>query len=57
MSAPLTPVLVPDWPAEVAATHSPSDALAYRLDAVLVAHPEWCSTDADYPDWTPDGVR
>jgi hypothetical protein len=34
-----------------AATHSPSDALAYSLDLFLLAHPEACSTDADYPEW------
>jgi hypothetical protein len=34
-------------------THSPSDQLAYRMDLLLIEHPEWCSTDADYPDWTP----
>jgi hypothetical protein len=34
-------------------SESPSDQLAYRMDMLLVAHPEWCSTDADYPGWTP----
>ncbi|MFZ3592245.1 hypothetical protein [Streptomyces sp. BH104] len=39
-------------------THSPSDALAYRLDEWLVTHPDApISTGADYPDWTPGGVR
>jgi hypothetical protein len=36
-----------------ARTHSPSDRLAYSMDQALVTHPEWCSTNADYPDWTP----
>jgi hypothetical protein len=34
-------------------TNSPSDRLAYAWDQSLIAHPEWCSTDADYPGWTP----
>lgn len=34
----------------LAATHSPSDALAYRLDLYLVTHPDApVSTDDDYP--------
>ncbi|MCW7941608.1 hypothetical protein AAW14_06050 [Streptomyces hygroscopicus] len=33
-------------------THSPSDRLAYALDAWLVAHPDApVSTLADYPAW------
>lgn len=32
-------------------TNSPSDRLAYLLDAELVRHPEVCATDADYPGW------
>jgi hypothetical protein len=44
--------------AALAATHSPSDALAYRLDLFLVTHPNApVSTDADYPNWTPGGTR
>jgi hypothetical protein len=35
-----------------ARTHSPSDHLAYDLDAWLIQHPEApVSTDADYPHW------
>lgn len=34
-------------------SHSPSDRLAWRLDADLLDHPEQCSTDANYPWWTP----
>jgi len=34
-------------------TNSPSDALAYRLDLALLAHPERCSTAATYPNWAP----
>ncbi|MFE7580737.1 hypothetical protein ACFU5Y_04115 [Streptomyces gardneri] len=42
----------------LAATHSPSDALAYRIDLWLVTHPDApVSTDADYPNWTPGGTR
>ncbi|MFB7605222.1 hypothetical protein [Streptomyces gardneri] len=38
----------------LAATHSPSDALAYRIDLWLIAHPDApVSTDADYPGWIP----
>lgn len=55
------PVAAPDSAllvlmAAFAASHSPSDRIAYRLDAELLAHPELCSTAADYPDWTPDGA-
>lgn len=40
--------------AALAATNSPSDQLAYRLDLWLVSHPDApVSTDADYPTWTP----
>ncbi|WP_326739093.1 hypothetical protein [Streptomyces sp. NBC_01022] len=35
----------------LAKTHSPSDRIAYANDLYLLAHPEACSTDADYPDW------
>lgn len=49
----LSPVLR----AELAATNSPSDRIAYAWDLELLAHPEWCSTDADYPNWTPGGAR
>ena len=42
--------------AALKATHSRSDALAYRLDLYLVTHPDApVSTEADYPDWTPGG--
>lgn len=34
-------------------THSESDRLAYGMDLLLLAHPEWCSTEADYPGWVP----
>jgi hypothetical protein len=31
-------------------THSPSDRIAYQLDAWLVSHPDGaCATDDDYP--------
>ncbi|MDF2707046.1 MAG: hypothetical protein K0R62_2698 [Nonomuraea muscovyensis] len=32
-------------------TASPSEQIAYRLDAWLVTHPDVCATAADYPDW------
>lgn len=38
----------------MAATHSPSDRIAYSQDLFLVAHPKACSTNDDYPgfaDW------
>lgn len=39
-------------------TASPSDRLAYQLDAWLVRHPEApVSTLDDYPDWTPGGAQ
>ncbi len=41
----------------MAATNSPSDLIAYAFDAYLLAHPEACSTEADYPGWTPGGNR
>lgn len=52
------PATVPSAPAEVLvrameATYSPSDRIAYALDARLLAHPGCCSTDADYPGWVP----
>jgi len=28
----------------------------YALDLYLLAHPEACHTDADYPGWTPGGA-
>ncbi|MER5584053.1 hypothetical protein ABT090_20775 [Streptomyces asoensis] len=34
-----------------ARTHSPSEQVAFRLDAWLVKHPEACATAADYPGW------
>lgn len=37
-------------------THSPSDRIAYGMDQSLWDHPEWCSTEADYPGWKP-GMR
>lgn len=36
-----------------ARSNSPSDQLAYALDVALVEHPDCCSTEADYPGWTP----
>lgn len=33
----------------LAATHSPSDRIAYAFDLYLLGHPEACSTDDDYP--------
>jgi hypothetical protein len=41
------------WHFEQAAakTHSPSDQIAFRLDAWLVTHPTACATSADYPGW------
>lgn len=33
--------------------HSPSLRLAYREALRLWDHPEWCSTEADYPGWVP----
>lgn len=58
MSAPVEPPPAASAAYEVRAeafarTHSPSDRLAYAWDQSLIAHPEWCSTDADYPGWTP----
>ena len=53
-------VPLPTLQAEIAAaafeqaaarTHSPSEQIAYRLDAWLVTHPGACSTDQDYPGW------
>lgn len=43
-------------PAEVlrkamAKTASESDRIAYANDLYLLAHPEACSSDDDYPDW------
>jgi len=32
-------------------THSPSDRLAFLLDAQLVHHPELLATDKSYPGW------
>lgn len=37
--------------AAAARTNSPSDRLAFLLDAQLVHHPEVCATEADYPEW------
>ncbi|RCH70537.1 hypothetical protein DT019_03335 [Streptomyces sp. SDr-06] len=34
-------------------TASESDRIAYAGDLFLIAHPEACSTDADYPNWQP----
>jgi hypothetical protein len=34
-----------------AKTHSPSEQIAYRLDAWLVTHPTACATGDDYPGW------
>lgn len=34
-----------------ARTASPSEQIAYRLDAWLVRHPDACATAADYPGW------
>lgn len=40
--------------AAMAKTHSPSDRIAWSLDAYLMQHPEvHVSTDADYPGWVP----
>lgn len=39
--------------AAMAVTHSESDLMAYSLDRELLAHPERCSTAADYPGWVP----
>ncbi|MFF1544142.1 hypothetical protein [Streptomyces sp. NPDC058291] len=38
-----------EWAA--AHTASPSEQIAYRLDAWLVKHPDACATADDYPDW------
>lgn len=38
-----------------ARTHSPSDRIAYALDAYLITHPGTCSTPDTYPGWTPGG--
>ncbi|MFJ5785397.1 hypothetical protein [Streptomyces hydrogenans] len=44
--------------AALAATHSPSDQLAYRLDLWLISHPEApVSCDADYPGWAPGAAQ
>lgn len=32
---------------------NPNEQLAIRESIALIEHPEWCSTDADYPGWTP----
>lgn len=32
-------------------THSPSDQIAFQLDAWLVTHPKACATADDYPGW------
>jgi hypothetical protein len=38
-------------------SNSPSDRIAYALDAWLITHPEApVSTLADYPNWTPGGT-
>jgi hypothetical protein len=42
--------------AAMARSNSPSDKLAWSLDVELLAHPERCATDADYPGWTPGGA-
>ncbi|MFC9285682.1 hypothetical protein [Streptomyces sp. NPDC057052] len=34
-----------------ARTSSPSEQIAYRLDAWLVTHPDVCATAEQYPDW------
>lgn len=34
-------------------THSESDQIAYSFGLYLLAHPEACSTEKDYPGWTP----
>jgi hypothetical protein len=41
----------------IATTNSPSDRIAYCEALFLVTHPEACSTEADYPTWTPGGAR
>ncbi|WP_263165458.1 hypothetical protein [Streptomyces sp. SCSIO ZS0520] len=63
MSAPTRPISDLDVPAAqvsalailsdaAARSHSPSDRLAYALDAFLVTHPDApVSTVADYPEW------
>jgi hypothetical protein len=38
-------------------TASPSEQIAYALDARLVLHPGAVATEKDYPDWTPGGAR
>lgn len=39
-------------------TLSPSDRIAYALDARMALHPEvHVATDADYPGWTPGSRR
>ncbi|WP_019358040.1 hypothetical protein [Streptomyces sp. AA1529] len=35
---------------------SDADRSVYALDLYLLAHPEACHTDADYPGWTPGGA-
>jgi len=60
VSAPVQPLTADDHVVlseAFARTHSPSDALAYAMDQVLLDHPEFCSTDATYPNWTPGGAR
>ena len=37
--------------AAAARTASPSEQIAYHLDAWLITHPKACATDADYPGW------
>ncbi|WP_109000837.1 hypothetical protein [Streptomyces rishiriensis] len=63
--SPAPPITAADTPlpvleAELAAvaferaaarTASPSEQIAYHLDAWLVTHPDACATSADYPEW------
>jgi hypothetical protein len=48
---PWTSVAALSFEEAAARTHSPSDQIAFHLDAWLVEHPEACATAADYPGW------
>lgn len=57
LDAPLAPLEAHGiLTAAFARSESPSDRIAYGMDHKLVDHPEWCSTEADYPGWKP-GMR
>lgn len=66
MTAPTTPPAIAalDVPLARVTARIPACELAHLLDdidgrfAVLAAdHPEACSSNSDYPNWTPGGAR